>query len=153
MKPDYTISDTICLWLSSGRKIGSKKLRQALNLAKKASIFRPFFKEIDYQTLTGGSHPALFIKKEVLWPGLEPKTLLLKEQDFTIQPWAISWFWVKKYLTEDFSGLVQVEKLDPKCSSKPFTLPRRHSSSSLSHCVNKLTIKHSPADLIQLFSW
>ena len=64
MKPDYTISDTICLWLSSGRKIGSKKLKQALNLAKKASIFRPFFKEIDYQTLTSGSHPALFIKKK-----------------------------------------------------------------------------------------
>ena len=62
MKPDYTISDTICLWLSSGRKIGSKKLKQALNLAKKASIFRPFFKEIDYQTLTRCFHPVLLME-------------------------------------------------------------------------------------------
>ena len=63
MEPDYTISDTIRLWISSGRKIGSKKLKPALNLAQKAFInfLRPLSKKIDYQTLTYVSHPALFM--------------------------------------------------------------------------------------------
>ena len=137
------------------QKIGSKKLKQAFNLAQKAFInfFRPLCKKIDYQTLNCGSHPALFMKKVVSWSGFEPKTSLPKGQDITTKLQATTWLQMKPDLLMHFSGWVWAIRWNPKRSGQPLTLPRRHSLIPLSQCVYKLTINHSPTDCNQLYSW
>ena len=64
VKPDHMISDTRLQWLGLDRKVRSQTLKQALYFTQRAIInfFKPLCKQIDYQTLTCGSHPALFMK-------------------------------------------------------------------------------------------
>ena len=66
--------------------------QQTLTVAQKASIncFKPSCQLINHQTLTHGSHSALFMKKGFVQSEFEPSTLLFKEQDFTTKPWAIT---------------------------------------------------------------
>ena len=75
--------------LVQAEKLDPKTLKQALIFTQKAFInsSKPLCELIDYQTLTRGSHPALFIKKRtMLYSGFEPQTLISEKEYFTTKP-------------------------------------------------------------------
>ena len=151
MKPNHIKTDTRLQWLGSGRKIGSQTFKQALNLARKAFInsLKPLCEQIGYQTLIHRSHPTFFIRKRSVMIRTWTKHLTIyrsrlyhkaKSHYIVIGETKSYNIWYKT-LTLTLT-LIQAENLDPKRSSKPLTLPKRHSSILISQLCKLIDYIH-----------